>query len=519
MYPLNNPTAIEVDNVLIYIFGISLVMLVGITVTMIYFVIKYRRSKYPEATSEAHGSFWLETIWTALPTLIVMTMFWYGWVNYLGLRNVPAGALEVKCIARQWSWLFEYPDGQKSDKLYVPVGRPVKVDLVSADVLHSFFVPAFRVKRDVVPGITSYVWFKATEPGSFDIQCAEYCGTGHSKMLSTVEALSAADFANWEKQGEKTTEPHGLTVLKEKGCTSCHSLDGSAGIGPSLFKLEGQEIEVTTAGKERKLKIDADYLARSIREPAADVLEGFQPIMPAFGKDQLSDADLQAVIDYLLGKTPAEQPKPDAGKLLQQYGCLGCHTLDGSKLVGPTFKGLAGSEVEVTSDGKEQKIKVDEDYLRRSIREPKADLVEGFPPIMPPFGKDQVSDADLQAMVDFLLGKSTVQEKPQLDGRKLLEKYGCLGCHTLDGSKLVGPTFKGLAGSEVEVTRDGKEMKVKVDADYLRSSILTPKADIVEGFPPIMPSGDYLSADEMNAIVDYLLKQKAEEGHEQTDHQ
>jgi len=515
--PLNNPTAIGVDNVLIYIFGISLLMLVGITATMIYFVIKYRRSKYPEATSEAHGSFWLEIIWTALPTLIVMTMFWYGWVNYLGLRNVPEGALEIKCTARQWSWLFEYPDGRKSDKLYVPVGRPVKVDLVSVDVLHSFFVPGFRIKRDVVPGLKSYVWFKATEPGSYDVFCAEYCGTGHSKMITTVEALSTEDYASWAQPVAATAEPRGLTVLKEKGCTACHSLDGSAGIGPSLYQLSGHEIEVMSGGKERELKIDADYLRRSIREPAADIVEGFQPIMPTFGADQLSEEDLQAIVDYLLGKTAAEQPKADGNKLLQQFGCLGCHTLDGSKLVGPTFKGLAGSEVEIKRDDKELKVKVDEDYLRRSIRKPAVDVVEGFPPIMPTFGEDQVSDADLQVIVDFLLGKSAV-EKPKLDGGKLLQQYGCLGCHSTDGSKLVGPTFKGLAGSEVEITRGGKEMKVKVDADYLRRSILAPKADIVEGFPPVMPAGDYLSTEEVDAIVEYLLQQRAEETNEQTDH-
>lgn len=416
MNPLNNPTAIGVDNVLIYIFGISLLMLVGITVTMIYFVIKYRRSKYPQPTSEAHGSVWLEITWTVLPTLIVMTMFWYGWVNYLGLRNVPKGALEIKCTARQWSWQFEYPDGRKTGKLYVPVGQPIKVNLHSVDVLHSFFVPAFRIKRDVVPGMESYVWFKATEPGSYDIFCAEYCGTGHSKMVTTVEALSKADYAKWAQPVAAAAEPRGLTVLKEKGCTGCHSLDGSTGIGPSLFQLAGRDVEVMTAGQERKLKIDADYLRRSIRDPKADVVEGFQPIMPPFGKDQLSDADLQAVIDYLLGKTPAAKPA-------------------------------------------------------------------------------------------------------KLDGRKLLEENGCLGCHTTDGSKLVGPSFLGIGGSEVEVMRGGQELKIRVDADYLRRSILDPKADIVEGYPPIMPAGNSLSKQEVDAIVEYLLHLKAEGAHDETDHQ
>ncbi|MDA3903595.1 MAG: cytochrome c oxidase subunit II, partial [Desulfuromusa sp.] len=158
MNQLNNPTAQAVDNVLIYIFGFSLILLLGITVVTIYFVVKYRRSKYPEPTSQVEGSWLLEITWTVLPIIIVMTMFWYGWTNYVGLREVPEGALEVSATARMWSWQFEYPDGRKESKLYVPVNTPIKVQLHSVDVIHSFFVPAFRIKRDTVPKIDSYVW-------------------------------------------------------------------------------------------------------------------------------------------------------------------------------------------------------------------------------------------------------------------------------------------------------------------------------------------------------------------------
>ena len=168
---LNNPTARAVDHTLIYIFGFSLLLLLGITLVTIYFVVKYRRSKYPEPTSDAHGSLVLETIWTVLPIIIVMTMFWYGWTNYIGLTKVPDNAIEVKATARMWSWQFEYADGRRSNKLYVPVGRPVMVKLHSVDVLHSFFAPAFRIKKDTVPGMETYVWFTATEPGSYNVMC------------------------------------------------------------------------------------------------------------------------------------------------------------------------------------------------------------------------------------------------------------------------------------------------------------------------------------------------------------
>ncbi|WP_020675105.1 cytochrome c oxidase subunit II [Geopsychrobacter electrodiphilus] len=406
MNSLNNPTAIGVDNVLIYIFGISALMLVGITLTMIYFVIRYRRSKNPQPTSDVHGNLWLEVVWTLLPTLIVMTMFWYGWVSYLGLRNVPDGALEIKCTARQWSWQFEYPNGRKSAKLYVPVGQPVKVNLTSVDVLHSFFVPAFRIKRDVVPGMESYVWFKATEPGSYDVFCAEYCGVSHSKMVTTVEALNKADYAKWAQPAVENTEPRGLTLLKEHGCTGCHSLDGSAGVGPSLFQLNGKQIEVKTQGQERKLTVDADYLRRSIREPKADVVEGFQPIMPAFEKDQLNEADQQAIVDYLLNQNtqPASKPqKLDGQKLIEENGCLGCHSTDGSRLAGPSFKGLGTRTTEVKREGKEIKLKVDADYLRRALRQPNYEVVDDYPAIMPTF--DQLSDAEVEAIVQELLKK------------------------------------------------------------------------------------------------------------------
>ena len=397
-----NPTAQAVDSVLIYIFGFSLLLLLGITLATLYFVIKYRRSKYPEPTSHAHSSFWLEALWTLLPTLIVLTMFWYGWSNYLGLRNVPEGAMEVKATARMWSWQFEYPDGRKERKLYVPVGTPVKVVMTSVDVLHSFFVPAFRVKRDTLPGVESYVWFTATEPGSYDIFCAEYCGTGHSAMITSVEALSEADYTAWLTPAEASGEPRGLIVINEQGCTGCHSLDGSAGIAPSLFQLAGKQRKVVVAGLTKQLTIDADYLRRAIREPELEMVAGFDPMMPAYASDSINEEDLQAVIDYLLGKAvKAAPPKLDGKQLLEDYGCLGCHSNDGSKMVGPSFKGISQREVRVDRDGADELIKVDRDYLIRAIKTPSADIVEDYPPIMP--AGDYLSDAEIEAMVEYLL--------------------------------------------------------------------------------------------------------------------
>lgn len=400
MNQINNPTAQAVDNVLIYIFGFSAILLLGITVVTIYFVIKYRRSKYPEPTSQVHSNFWLETLWTLLPTLIVLTMFWYGWTNYVGLRDIPPGAMEIKATARMWSWQFEYPDGRRESKLYVPANKPIKVDLYSTDVLHNFFIPAFRIKRDAVPGMENYVWFEAPEPGSYDIFCAEYCGVGHADMITTVEALSEEDFAEWSKPLEPTGDPRGLTVLDEQGCLGCHSIDGSDGIAPSLFELAGQPRTLEKDGQTIEITIDEDYLRRAIRESESEIVKGYDPMMPSYDEATISNDDVQAVIDYLLGKV-VSTPKLDARQLLEDNGCLGCHSSDGSKGIAPTFKGIGSREVIIERDGKEMTIKVDADYLRRALLTPNDEMVKGFAPMMP--SADYLSEEEVEAIINYLL--------------------------------------------------------------------------------------------------------------------
>ncbi len=397
----NNPTAQAVDNVLIYIFGFSAILLLGITVVTVYFVIKYRRSKHPEPTSQVHGSFLLETIWTVLPTLIVLTMFWYGWVNYVGLRDIPPGAMEIKATARMWSWQFEYPDGRRESRLYVPVNKPIKVDLHSTDVLHNFFVPAFRIKRDAVPGMDNYLWFEATEPGTYDVFCAEYCGLGHADMITTIEALSEEDYAEWSKKLEPSGDPRGLVVLEEQGCLGCHSTDGSDGIAPSFFELAGQPRTLEKDGQTIEITIDEDYLKRAIRNPEVEIVKGYDPMMPAYDEETINNDDVQAVVDYLLGKAVAVVPGLDGRQLLEQNGCVGCHSSDGSEDIAPTFKGIGSRDITIERDGKEVTIKVDADYLRRALLDPEAEIVKGFAPMMP--SADYLSEEEVEAIINHLL--------------------------------------------------------------------------------------------------------------------
>ena len=301
MNPAHLTTTTEaIDPIFIFIFGACLLLLIGITAAMAIFVIRYHRSRAPEPTSTVDGNHLLELIWIVLPTILVMAMFYYGWAGFMALRNVPKGALDVTATARMWSWNFAYPNGKTSPKLYVPVGKPVRVELASVDVIHGFFVPAFRVKRDVVPGMSNYVWFVAPKVGSYDIYCAVYCGTSHSSMISTVEALPEAEFTTWLQQapaGGKGVDAKAL--LEQNGCLGCHSLDGSQGAGPSFKGIFGRSTVVVTGGKERTIPADEAYLRRSITDPQADVVKGFQPIMPAF--PDLKDDDMKVLIEYLKG--------------------------------------------------------------------------------------------------------------------------------------------------------------------------------------------------------------------------
>jgi len=190
-------TVDQVDVAFIYIIGFALFFLLFITALMIYFAVRYRRSKNPRP-SDIRGDWRLELAWTAIPTAIAMSMFWLGWQSYQGLRNVPDGAMEVRVIAQQYSWVFVYPNDKMSEnELVVPEGRAIKLELTSQDVLHSFFVPAFRVKMDAVPGMETYTWFRADEPGQFEILCAELCGVGHADMTGILRIVSQTEYEEW----------------------------------------------------------------------------------------------------------------------------------------------------------------------------------------------------------------------------------------------------------------------------------------------------------------------------------
>jgi cytochrome c oxidase subunit II len=288
-----------VDLTLYLILGASVFFLVTITAVMIFFVIRYRRSKNPKA-SNIDGNNTLEIVWTVIPTGLVLVMFYFGWMGYRPMRNVPEGAIPLKAYAQMWNWSFEYPNGKLSPELVVPLNQPVKLDLISRDVIHSLYIPAFRLKEDVVPGGGNYMWFKAQELGTYDLFCAEYCGDRHSYMTSKVKVIPADEYKKWLAEASAPEgEAPGLTILKQNACVSCHSLDGSRIVGPSFKGIYGEEVTVITDGKERTIKVDDDYIKNSILNPNADVVKGFNPGLMISYKDQLKDEDIQKVIDYI----------------------------------------------------------------------------------------------------------------------------------------------------------------------------------------------------------------------------
>ena len=290
-----------VDNVFLYILIICVILLGLITFLMVYFVIRYRREKHPKP-ADIEGSTWLEVTWTVIPTLIVLTMFYYGLTGFEFLKKVPPEAMTVKVIARQWSWLFQYENGIQDAKLRVPVRKPVKLLLNSLDVIHGFYIPAFRIKQDAVPGMTNYLWFQPTQLGTFDVLCSQYCGLEHSHMLTKIVVLPEEEFTKWYQAKKEIVAakgpPPGIQLYQIKGCVACHSTDGSPRVGPTFKGLFGKKEEVTSGGKKEIAVVDEAFIRKFISEPNVVHVEGYPPIMP---KISMTSEELAALVDYIKG--------------------------------------------------------------------------------------------------------------------------------------------------------------------------------------------------------------------------
>ena len=296
-----------VDRAFIFIFAVSFIVTIGITALMIYILVHFSRKKVKNP-KQFTGNTRLEIIWTVIPVIIVLVMFYFGWVGFAPMRKVPADAMPVKVIGRMWSWEFDYGNGKISKELVVPFNRNVKLNLVSADVNHSLFIPAFRVKEDVIPGYNNYLWFRPIMKGTFDIYCSEYCGLAHSAMLSKAIVVDSIDFNKWLADLKVTgnlPEHPGLTIVKANACLTCHSLDGSKIIGPSFKGLYGRKTIVVTGAGEKEIESTDDYIKRSILDPNAEIVKGYSKGLMQSYKEKINAEDLDKIVDYF--KTAVEK--------------------------------------------------------------------------------------------------------------------------------------------------------------------------------------------------------------------
>lgn len=308
-FPVSASTvAPEIDALYYFIYWVSVFFMVLIVAIMAYFVVKYRRRPGVAPQPSPHHNQTLEITWSVIPGILVVFMFYRGMLGYMDLRTPPAETYDLRAFAKKWSWAFQYPVlGHIDSELHVAKDRPVKIIMSSADVIHSMFIPAFRVKMDVVPGRYSEIWFNANLPGDYTLFCTEYCGKSHSDMLAKVVVHSSVgEYDAWlAKAADPFTDPVtgqprdpalvGQILYEKRGCYQCHSIDGTAKTGPSFKGTYGTE-QLLADGS--KVTIDDNYIRKSILEPMAQIRGGYKPAMPSFA-GQLDDRQIDAIAQYI----------------------------------------------------------------------------------------------------------------------------------------------------------------------------------------------------------------------------
>jgi cytochrome c oxidase subunit 2 len=435
----------SMDDMIVFTFWVTGFVFVVINLFIAYCVIKFRYSEdrvaaYEPENKKLEG--WL-TVFTAIGVLVLLAP---GLVIYEKFINVPDEAVTVEAVGQQWSWSFRYPgaDGKlgTADNHYVsfenPLGinpndpngqddipvttatphllldQPVKMLLRSKDVLHDFYVPNFRAKMDLVPGLVTYIWLTPTVTGSYEILCAEYCGVGHYSMSSDIVVSDQTEYDEWiaeqptfaDTQKPKsassgtTIVDRGRKVAQSNGCVACHSVDGAPSVGPTWQDMFGRTEEMADGSI---ITVDDNYIRESISAPAAKVVKGYAPVMPPA---VLDEAEMTALVEYLKsftdGVVPMIMPEPEVDEvekgrqLSMSNGCIACHTIDGTRTIGPTWKGMYG-RTETLADG--STIVVDDAYLIESMTAPNAKVVKSYPAAMPP---SNLSDEDMNAIVTYI---------------------------------------------------------------------------------------------------------------------
>ena len=292
-----------IDSLYWFLTIVSAVMTLLIFAAVIIFAWKYRRRPGVKPT-QIEGSTKLELTWSIVPFLIMLVMFWWGAKIFFSAQNPPKNAMEVFVTGKQWMWKIQYPDGTREiNELHVPVGQPVKLTMASEDVIHSFSIPAFRVRHDVIPGHYDSLWFTATKPGRYHLFCTEYCGNQHAGMGGWVDVMEPREYNNWASGGGGGGDLalQGQQLFVQNGCSTCHLLD-QQGRCPNLRGLYKKPVQLNDG---RTVVADDSYLRESILEPNAKVASGFEPnVMPNF-KGQLTEENIIQLIAYIKSLSPS----------------------------------------------------------------------------------------------------------------------------------------------------------------------------------------------------------------------
>ncbi|PYV59572.1 MAG: cytochrome c oxidase subunit II [Acidobacteria bacterium] len=296
-------TAGQVDALYIFLVLLSAFMSVAIFIMILVFATKYRR-RHGRQAEPIEGSISLEITWSVIPLGVFLVIFVWGAVIFFRERTAPAGASEIYVVAKQWMWKLQHEEGQREiNELHVPLGRDVKMIMTSQDVIHSFYVPAFRLKQDVLPGRYTTMWFHPTKAGTYHLFCAEYCGTQHSGMIGQVVVMEPAQYQAWLGGGTTTGSlaQSGQTLFEQFGCNTCHRFDVQ-GRGPNLKGLFGKTVQLEDG---RSVVADENYIRESVLNPGAKVVSGFKPIMPVF-QGLVSEEQLNELVAYVKSlNTPA----------------------------------------------------------------------------------------------------------------------------------------------------------------------------------------------------------------------
>lgn len=290
----------EVDSLFYFVTWASAILFIGVMAAMVYLAFRFKRRHAGEVPGPVEPSKIIEISWIVVPTILVLIVFNWGFKVFIKQGVAPPESYEIQVRGSQWKWDFEYPDGTvTTGELHVPVDRPVRLMMSSADVLHSFFVPEFRVKQDVLPDRYSSVWFTATRQDTFTVYCTEYCGTAHSGMLATLVVESQGEFEEWLQTAgaaEDLPLPElGARLFEQQMCVQCHSTDGTPGVGPTMLGLAGSTEELADGST---VEVDENYLRESILEPGAKIVAGYQNVMPA-AYGSLTERQVSALITYI----------------------------------------------------------------------------------------------------------------------------------------------------------------------------------------------------------------------------